>query len=117
VRAAGADIGICPSAYGTVALAAEDARAVGEALTVPGPRRPAWPAPSAGIHPGLVRRLLADFGSDVIINAGGAIHGHPGGTQAGALAFRQALDRVGRNDQAAPPPELAAALARWGGDA
>jgi 2,3-diketo-5-methylthiopentyl-1-phosphate enolase len=120
VRAAGADIGIFPSAYGSVALRPGDASAVGRALTVPGSRRSAWPAPSAGIHPGLVGRLQRDFGRDVVINAGGAIHGHPGGTLSGARAFRQAIDRsearLGGRVVDAPPAELAAALARWGGE-
>jgi 2,3-diketo-5-methylthiopentyl-1-phosphate enolase len=110
-RAAGADVGIFPSPYGSVVMEPAEALAVGRALQEPGPRPPAWPAPSAGIHPGLVTRLVRDFGRDVIINAGGAIHGHPAGTAAGARAFRQALDRV-----AGPvPPELQAALDRWGG--
>ena len=32
------------------------------------------------------------FGKDFIIQAGGGIHGHPNGTQAGATAMRQAVD-------------------------
>lgn len=113
VRAAGADIGIFPSPYGSVALPRDEALAVGRALAGPDVRRAALPAPAAGLHPGLVPRLVADFGPDVVINAGGAIHGHPGGTQAGARAFRAAIDRL--SHVAGPvPPELLAAWAQWG---
>ena len=50
------------------------------------------PALSCGMHPGLVQANVAQFGTDFIANVGGAIHGHPGGTLAGALAMRQAID-------------------------
>lgn len=123
LRAAGADIVIYPSPYGSVSMARADALAVHAALTQSGPRRAAASAPSAGIHPGLIPTLVQDFGRDVIINAGGAIHGHPQGTLAGARAFRQAIDRIGRTERAAGsdassdpiPTELAQALQRWGG--
>lgn len=112
-RAAGADIGIFPSPYGSVALPRAEALAVGRALAAPGLTRPVLPAPAAGVHPGMVPQLVADFGPDVVINAGGAIHGHPGGTEAGARAFRAAIQRLG--DPTAPvAPELAAAWAQWG---
>ncbi len=112
-RAAGADIGIFPSPYGSVALPRAEAQAVGQALCGPAVRRPALPAPAAGLHPGLVPQLVGDFGSDVVINAGGAIHGHPDGTQAGARAFRAAIDRLSHPDGPVPP-ELLAAWAKWG---
>ncbi len=115
-RVAGADIVIYPSPYGSVALAVRDAMAVHQALSAPSAWRPAASAPSAGIHPGLVPRLVRDFGPDVVVNAGGAIHGHPGGTRAGALAFRQALDRF-LGISGPVPDELAKALALWGGAA
>ena len=70
--------------------------------------RRSFPGPSAGIHPGLVPRILQDYGNDVIINAGGGVHGHPQGARAGALAFQQAIQ--GTKDA----PELAKALALWG---
>ncbi len=113
VRAAGADVGIFPSPYGSVSLPRDEALAVGRELTRPDARRPALPAPAAGLHPGLVSRLVADFGPDVVINAGGAIHGHPGGTRAGARAFRAAIDRLSNSDGPAPP-ELVAAWEKWG---
>lgn len=77
-----------------------------------------FPVPSAGIHPGLVPWIIRDFGTDVVVNAGGGIHGHPLGTAAGGRAFRQAIDAVlaGQSLQArsAEHPELEAAIKLWG---
>ncbi len=50
------------------------------------------PVASGGLHPRLVPALLETFGNDVVIQAGGGIHGHPDGTVAGAKAMRQAVD-------------------------
>ncbi|MVO99987.1 2,3-diketo-5-methylthiopentyl-1-phosphate enolase [Paenibacillus lutrae] len=80
--------------------------------------RASFPVPSAGIHPGLVPLILRDFGTDVIVNAGGGIHGHPMGTIAGGQAFRQAIDATLRNETleeaAKHHPELKAAIEAWG---
>lgn len=50
------------------------------------------PALSCGFHPGLVDYVTSRVGIDYLANAGGAVHGHPGGTIAGAKAMRQAVD-------------------------
>jgi ribulose-bisphosphate carboxylase large chain len=50
------------------------------------------PVASGGLHPRLVPALIKLFGKDLIIQAGGGIHGHPDGTLAGAKAMRQAVD-------------------------
>jgi ribulose-bisphosphate carboxylase large chain len=47
------------------------------------------------------------LGKDIMISAGGFLHGHPGGTRAGAKAFRDAAEKR----QSA---ELDAAVAKWG---
>ena len=65
------------------------------------------PALSCGFHPGLVNKVNSIAGKDYLANAGGAIHGHPGGTQSGAKAMRQAVDNV-RGD------EFYAAIKKWG---
>jgi len=54
--------------------------------------RKVMPVASGGLHPGLIPSLIDTFGKDFIIQAGGGIHGHPNGTQAGATAMRQAVD-------------------------
>lgn len=40
--------------------------------------KPVMPVASGGLHPGSVPALVDIFGNDVIIQAGGGIHGHPG---------------------------------------
>jgi ribulose-bisphosphate carboxylase large chain len=50
------------------------------------------PVASGGLHPRLVPALIKTFGTDVVIQAGGGIHGHKNGTVAGAKAMRQAVD-------------------------
>lgn len=50
------------------------------------------PALSCGFHPGLVDKITSMVGNDYLANVGGAIHGHPNGTTAGAMAMRQAID-------------------------
>ena len=121
MRAGGADIVLFPSSYGTVALPHADTMAIKDALTEtlePGIKR-SFPVPSAGIHPGLVPKILRDYGKDVIINAGGGASGHPQGLRAGAKAFKQAITWCGaRKDFSGLAqglyPELDAALKLWG---
>jgi len=76
---------------------------------------------SGGLHPGLVEALVDVIGdTDMIINMGGGIHGHPKGTYYGARAARQAIDLVihGKHLQEALEsdkyPELKLALQKWG---
>ncbi|MBD2845103.1 2,3-diketo-5-methylthiopentyl-1-phosphate enolase [Paenibacillus sp. IB182496] len=92
VRLAGADLSLFPSPYGSVVMPKAENMAVKEALLSDElPIRRALPVPSAGIHPGVVPLILRDFGQDVVVNAGGGIHGHPLGTAAGGQAFREAM--------------------------
>lgn len=106
MRLAGADLVLFPSPYGSVVMPKEENLAVQAALIDPAlPVRPSLPVPSAGIHPGLVPLILRDFGHDVVVNAGGGIHGHPQGTAAGGQAFRQAIAAAMAST---PLPEAAA---------
>lgn len=79
--------------------------------------RAAMPIASGGLHPGHIPAVVRNFGNDVIIQLGGGIHGHPGGTAAGARAARQALDAalsgVPLEEFALGAAELSAALERW----
>ncbi|MCS7096761.1 MAG: RuBisCO large subunit C-terminal-like domain-containing protein, partial [Nitrososphaerota archaeon] len=72
------------------------------------------PVASGGLHPGLVPSLIKFFGKDLIIQAGGGIHGHAGGTVAGARAMRQAIEAclngVSLEEYAKTHEELRAAL-------
>jgi len=80
--------------------------------------RPAMPIASGGLHPGHVPAVVDLLGEDAILQFGGGIHGHPGGTAAGSRAVRQALDAALRGvslpDAAGDAPELKAALDLWG---
>ncbi|WP_027084891.1 2,3-diketo-5-methylthiopentyl-1-phosphate enolase [Cohnella panacarvi] len=119
MRIAGADLSLFPSPYGSVVMPKAENLAVKEALlNAPLPQKPAVPVPSAGIHPGLVPLILQDFGPDVVVNAGGGVHGHPLGAAAGGRAFRQAVDAVIKGQSleqyAQQHEELRIAIERWG---
>jgi ribulose-bisphosphate carboxylase large chain len=79
--------------------------------------KPVMPVASGGLHPRLVPALLEIFGKDVIIQAGGGIHGHPDGTKTGALAMRHAIDAVLKGisleEYAKTHVELRGALDTW----
>jgi len=79
--------------------------------------KPVLPVASGGLHPRLVPSLLETFGNDVVIQAGGGIHGHPGGTVAGAKAMRQAVDAslkgISLEEYAKTHKELKTALDFW----
>ena len=76
------------------------------------------PVSSGGLHACLIPSLVKIFGNDFIIQAGGGIHGHPGGTVSGAKSMRQALDAVMSNTDlktyAKNHKELKQALEKWG---
>ncbi len=78
---------------------------------------PVLPVASGGLYPQLVPALLETFGNDVVLQAGGGIHGHPDGTVKGAMAMRQAVDAVleGKSleEYAKDHKELAVALEHW----
>ncbi len=119
MRLAGADLVLFPSPYGNVALDKAEALTLASHLTEADSKlKRSFPVPSAGIHPGLVGQLFADFGIDQVVNAGGGIHGHPGGATDGAKAFMKAIEAVVRGqslDEAASGFEpLAIALNKWG---
>jgi len=57
-----------------------------------GKLKPVLPIASGGLHPGLTEKLIKILGSNLIINFGGGIHGHPRGSAAGARAARQAVE-------------------------
>ncbi len=119
LRAVGADLVLFPSPYGSVALEKTAALGIADELSLPNDAwKTALPVPSAGIHPALVPQLIEDFGTNSVINAGGGVHGHPGGAKAGGKAFRQAIDAVqagiSLSDDATDHLELLLALQLWG---
>ena len=79
---------------------------------------PVFPVASGGLHPGGVETEIRTLGRDIILQAGGGIHGHPDGTRAGATAMRQAVDAamagIPLPTYATDHPELKRALEKWG---
>ena len=80
-------------------------------------KKTVFPVASGGVYPQLVPENIKVLGTDVVINAGGGIHGHPDGTEAGARAMRQAIDATIKNitlqEYAKTHNELAKALKEW----
>jgi len=120
-RLAGADLVLFPSPYGSVVMPKEENLAIDAVLKEPLHHlKPSMPVPSAGIHPGIVPLIMKDFGQDVVVNAGGGIHGHPMGTAAGGRAFHQAINAclqgvpLAEAGQQAGNVELAKAIEAWG---
>jgi ribulose-bisphosphate carboxylase large chain len=79
--------------------------------------KPVFAVCSGGLHPSLVPELVKLLGKDIVIQAGGGIHGHPFGTRAGAKAMRQSVDAVMKGiplrEHAKDHVELAKALEKW----
>jgi len=120
-RLAGADLVLFPSPYGSVVMPKEENLAIKEVLLNEMHHlKTSLPVPSAGIHPGIVPLILKDFGMDVVVNAGGGIHGHAMGTAAGGRAFHQAIQAsmngIDLRDAAtqANHEELRIAIEAWG---
>jgi ribulose-bisphosphate carboxylase large chain len=82
-----------------------------------GELNPVLPVASGGLYPRLIPALLETFGNDVVLQAGGGIHGHPEGTVKGAMAMRQAVDAAleGKtlDEYAKGHRELAVAMEHW----
>jgi len=118
VRIAGGDQLHTGTAAGKMEKAVKEVRKVNDFL------RSEWhglqnvlPVASGGIHPGIVPLNIEILGGDLVINAGGGIHGHPLGTRAGAKAMRQAIDaymkRIPVKEYAETHEELRRALEVW----
>lgn len=73
---------------------------------------------SGGVHPGIVNRLMELLSTNIAVQVGGGVLGHPGGTKSGALALRQAInaymEKININEYAKTHIELAQALELWG---
>jgi ribulose-bisphosphate carboxylase large chain len=80
--------------------------------------KPVLPVSSGGLHPGIVPAVLDRVGTDIALQIGGGIHGHPAGSYAGAKAMRDAveayIDGISIEEKAKTSPELTQALKLWG---
>lgn len=79
-----------------------------------------FPMPCAGVYPGLAPVIVGEYGTDIIIPAGGGMLGHPDGYTAGARAWQQAIAGALSEDDfldfARRPEnlELRRAIEKWG---
>jgi len=80
--------------------------------------KPTFPVASGGLHPGKVAAEIAKLGTDIILQAGGGIHGHPEGTVAGTKAMVQAVEAavsgISAKEYGETHKELALAIQKWG---
>ncbi len=91
-RLIGADITIFPNAGGRFGFTREECRAIAERARSPlGSLSTCWPAPGGGMRLDNAADMRADFGMDAVWLVGGSLLMHPGGAEAGARAFRDAL--------------------------
>ena len=76
------------------------------------------PVCSGGVHPLLVPKILRVAGTQIQIQAGGGVSGHPMGLEAGARAMNQAVEAFLRHRSlkryAETHAELKMALEKWG---
>jgi 2,3-diketo-5-methylthiopentyl-1-phosphate enolase len=111
---AGADAVLYPAHYGNLPFDAAEEGKIKDNLR----DRGVFPVPSAGIHPGITPKVLADYGQDVILNAGTGIMDHPDGPGAGVKAFFEALDWVKKGEsfslESIPDSPLRRAIEKWG---
>ncbi len=118
-RLAGADFIMTNTPFGGYPLQYEKYIKTIHHLTLPFyDIKPTMPIIGGGVHPGLTEKFVSDLGKDIILAAGGAIHGHPMGPAAGAKAMRQSIDAVMQGiplpKAAEEHPELAKSLELWG---
>ncbi|MEM0325684.1 MAG: RuBisCO large subunit C-terminal-like domain-containing protein, partial [Desulfurococcaceae archaeon] len=80
--------------------------------------KPAMPVASGGLHPGNIPLVIEALGSDIVMQIGGGVIGHPDGPRAGARAVRQALEAIQKgiplDEYAKTHKELSRALEKWG---
>ena len=80
--------------------------------------KPVLPVASGGLHPGVLPELMDFMGSDILIQVGGGVTGHPDGPMAGGRAVRQAIDAyysgIPLEEYAKTHKELRRALEKWG---
>ena len=117
-RLAGADIVMVNTPYGGYPLLYQKYMQTLAQLLLPYyDLKPSMPSIGGGVHPGMVEKYIREAGRDIVLAAGGAVQGHPGGAGAGARAMRQAIDIVmsGQDfeEAARNEEELSAALKLW----
>lgn len=118
-RLVGLDMVISLTPYGKFPVMMDSFLNTGLQLLAPMKNiKTAFPMPGGGTTQGHIEDMINKFGKDIMIAAGGAIHGHPMGPAAGAKAFRQGIDAVLKGmsleEAGKEYKELGAALDAWG---
>jgi 2,3-diketo-5-methylthiopentyl-1-phosphate enolase len=121
-RLCGGDLMLTPTYWSSIPMVSleEGIRTAQVKLAPLGHIKPMWPMPCAGVYPGLAPILIGEYGTDIVIPAGGGMLGHPDGYTAGAKAWQQAIavSLVGEDFLAAAKKpenrELRRALEKWG---
>lgn len=94
-RIAGADFVLFPSPYGSLAWDKDITKDIQNNLTKSLSNiKPAWPVPSAGVKPSMVKEIVLDFGEDIVINAGTAVWEHKDGGFHGAKEFIREIESL-----------------------
>lgn len=110
----GTDAVLYPAHYGNLPFQATEEQKIRDSLR----QKNVFPVPSAGIHPGIVPKVLADYGNDVILNAGTGIMDHPDNPAGGVQAFIEALQTTAQNQpfdlETLPAGPLRRAIEKWG---
>jgi len=117
-RLAGADIVMVNTPYGGYPLTYQKYMQTLAQLQLPYyDIKASMPSIGGGVHPGMVEKYVREAGKDIVLAAGGAVQGHPGGAAAGARAMQQAIDIVMKGEDfeeaAREKEELSAALKLW----
>lgn len=120
-RLAGADLEIFGTPYGKFPGGRLHYLRVAHFFTQPWYNiKPTMFCASGGTTQAAVPYIMGDLGIDIVIAAGGGVHGHPNGSRAGATAMREAIDAtikgISLEEYAKTHPELAVAIDVWGGD-
>ena len=119
-RLAGVDLLCIPTPYGKFSLNYAKYIQIVHGLRSPfHGKLGVWPIAGGAIKQGHIPKLFNDLDKDFIIGAGGAIHAHPMGPAAGAIAFRQGIDlmmKYGKFEGEELGKELKVAIETWGAD-
>ncbi len=121
-RLCGGDMMLTPTYWSSIPMVSlEEGLHTSQIKLAPlGHIKPMFPMPCAGVYPGLAPILIAEYGTDIVIPAGGGMLGHPDGYQAGAKAWQQAIAASLSGEDflaCAKKPEnkeLRRALEKWG---
>lgn len=99
-RIAGADFVLFPSPYGSLAWDKDTTKDIQSKLTNTLTHiKSAWPVPSAGVKASMIKEIVADFGEDIVINAGTAVWEHSDGGFSGAKDFIKEVESLNLNKE------------------